>query len=118
MCVYAYTSTHACCHQILALAIFLDSVSLEYPCWPSPVTWLLGNRNGVPLSFKAKCTSVFQLLQPMSPRANGGRRGKTEKERERMHHVTEQGTEQNKLCFKKKKMKMFTELTGFMEMKN
>lgn len=45
-----------------------DIVSVEYPCCPSPLTWLPGNRNGVPLSFtfQVKCTSVSQLLQPMS----------------------------------------------------
>ncbi len=65
-----------------------DIVSLEYPCCPSPVTWLPGNRNGVPLSFtfKAKCTSVFQLLQPMSSGANGERRDE-KKKREKMLQV-------------------------------
>ncbi len=52
------------------------------------MTWLPGNRNGVPLSFtfKAKCTSVFQLLQPMSSGANGERRDE-KKKREKMLQV-------------------------------
>lgn len=43
-----------------------DTVPLEYLCRSSPVTWLPGNRNGVPpsFSFKAKCTSVFNCCNP------------------------------------------------------
>lgn len=67
-----------------------DNVSLEYPCRSSPVTWLPGNRNGVPLSFtfKAKWTSVFQLLQPMSAGAKGERRNEIGK-KEKMHQGKE-----------------------------
>lgn len=57
-----------------------DIVSLGYPCCPSPMTWLPGNRNGVPHSLKAKCTSMLQRLQPMSS-GGGGRGGKAREKR-------------------------------------
>ena len=81
----ACTSAHTCLSQDNWPCNLFDIVSLEYPRCPSPVTWLPGNRNTVPLpfTFNAKCTSVFQLLQPMSTGAKGGGgggRGKTEKD--------------------------------------
>lgn len=63
-----------------------DIVSLEYPCWQSPVTWLPGNRNGVPPSFtfKAKCTSIPTVAAHVIQGRGGGR---CNRNKEKRHQV-------------------------------
>lgn len=77
------------------------------------MTWLPGNRNSVPLSFtfNAKCTSVFQLLQPMSIGAKEGE-DETEEQEGKCVKLRERAM-MGKLCWRKI---FFAELTGFIEM--
>lgn len=107
VCVCVHKRPRLLCPDNWPCNLF-DMVSQEYPCCPSPVTWLPGNRNGVPLSFtfKAKCTSVFQLLQPMSTGATGGRGDEIEVEKKRKcirwRGKSENG-EENKARLRKKR---------------
>lgn len=50
-------------------------MSAKYPRWPSPVTWLPGNRNGVPVSFTS-APKVHICVPTVAGNVNWGRRGK------------------------------------------